>query len=177
LGGFDLWFVILLIVDFVYRCANGFIKLGKFIKKCWGFIKLGEFIKKSEKDYYTFWFFFFTFMKEIKKATAQKIADSNKNHKIKNCFDFDRVLKRGVRCFLWEGRSSLCEGCFLWETTPIPKIELPGGSDSWFLIFIFENHVSIVWIIFRLRFCRKLRFSLCELMGFLWMGFLWMGFQ
>jgi len=39
-------------------------------------------------------------MKEIKKATAQKIADSNKNHKIKNCFDFDRVLKRGVRCFL-----------------------------------------------------------------------------
>jgi len=100
-----------------------------------GVYKIGWIYKKKWKRLLYFLIFFFTFMKEIKKAKAQKIADSNKNHKIKNCFDFDRVLKRGVRCFLWEGRSSLC-GVFSVRNNPNTKNRI--ARWFWFLIFDFH---------------------------------------
>jgi len=131
LGSFDLWFVII-IVSFSFIVVQmdtfkkmlvkilGVYKIGWIYKKMLGFIKLGEFIKKCEKDYYyTFWFFFFTFMKEIKKATAQKIANSNKqNQKLFWFWSFFETWCATL--FFWESRSSLC-GVFFVRNNPNTK--------------------------------------------------------
>jgi len=125
----------------------GFIKLGEFIKKCFGVYKIGWIYKKMWKRLLLYFLiFFFTFMKEIKKATAQKIANSNKNLKIKNCFDFDRFLKRGVRYYFFsEGRSSLC-GVFFVRNDPNTKNRIA----RWFWFLIFDFHLSSLKTMFRL---------------------------